>query len=57
MKIQLGLFIRALSDIPAWSNGSPPDSKSGRLGSNPRAGARSGAICIQIIDKSSLDGM
>ena len=27
--------------IPAWSNGSPPDSKSGRLGSNPRAGANS----------------
>lgn len=40
MKIQLGLFIRALLDIPAWSNGSPPDSKSGRLGSNPRAGAK-----------------
>ena len=39
MKIQLGLFIRALLDIPAWSNASPPDSKSGRLGSNPRAGA------------------
>ena len=43
--------------IPAWSNGSPPDSKSGRLGSNPRAGAKSEAICIQTIDKPSLDGM
>ena len=33
--------------IPVWSNGSPPDSKSGRLGSNPRAGAKR-YMCLHV---------